>query len=779
MAIKDKNSSSIPNMKKINDTLDHIESRLSDIYRSTYYTLDTEKKSIENLDRDISNRLNQIIANNSDLQGISNISRLYSRLEQKPGENGLSYLLDPSKKPNGKSLDNDLLSLFNDNTISANLMETYSQNRWILALDQEIDTVLKYMPKLKEALDIKKDNIISADNFTKNFINVKKDISDKDAITFNNRIEEIKKKYKLAELFDEMVDEAQTKGEYFLYLVPYKQAFEKLLDIKNTLPDSGRVISEETLLESSPVEIHASTDDSGNPMLIVHKTGMLESVIENIHKVDQTISNTAKSLTEMFTEAAEGETYYLRDNSKKDKPDKTEKIELDKMMPNELEFPVDDGLLDTNKYELDKKNKKKSGTKTNVPGAVVKKLDRTRILPIYIEDICMGYYYIEAMPLMGDPNRYSIGGVYDTHLTHDATTPDGVDPSSSNLINAIATERGENDVFLKKLAHTISEKIDAQFINSNQDLSKEIYMILKYDQRFNQGYIKTNVTFLPADDVIHFKFKTDPTTHRGISDLYQSLIPAKMWAMLNLCTTLGILTRGQDKRVYYVKQTVETNVSKTLMNVVNQIKKGNFGVRQMESINNILNIIGRFNDFVIPVGQSGDSPINFEIMQGQQFQTDENLMDKLEDAAVSAIVPLELVQTVHSQIDYAIQLSMSNSKFLRIVYKRQSICEYFFSIIMTKIYNYEYDETETINMSLPSPAFLSLSNTSTLIQNATEFVENVMNFEGEGEKEEVKARLKRKLMRYYLNTHLNTTLIDKMKEEARLEIQVEKNQEES
>ena len=48
-------------------------------------------------------------------------------------------------------------------------------------------------------------------------------------------------------------------------------------------------------------------------------------------------------------------------------------------------------------------------------------------------------------------------------------------------------------------------------------------------------------------------------------------------------------------------------------------RKGNFGIRQMESVNNILNIVGKFNDFVIPVGPSGDSPVSFDILSGQQF----------------------------------------------------------------------------------------------------------------------------------------------------------------
>ena len=52
------------------------------------------------------------------------------------------------------------------------------------------------------------------------------------------------------------------------------------------------------------------------------------------------------------------------------------------------------------------------------------------------------------------------------------------------------------------------------------------------------------------------------------------------------------------------------------------------GMRQIESMNNILNIVGKYNDYIIPMGQSGDPPIQFEVMQGQDIQTPTEIMDK-------------------------------------------------------------------------------------------------------------------------------------------------------
>ncbi len=42
---------------------------------------------------------------------------------------------------------------------------------------------------------------------------------------------------------------------------------------------------------------------------------------------------------------------------------------------------------------------------------------------------------------------------------------------------------------------------------------------------------------------------------------------------------------------------------------------------------NVLNILGRFNDFVIPTDNSGNAPVQFEAMQGQQIDPQTDAME--------------------------------------------------------------------------------------------------------------------------------------------------------
>ena len=101
-------------------------------------------------------------------------------------------------------------------------------NRFLKELDTEIDTVCKYMPKLEEALSAKKDSVLSSDHFSKDFLNVKFPTASDNA-KFSQRIDEIKKKYKLQKLAEEMYDDTAKYGEKFVYCVPYNIAIAKLL----------------------------------------------------------------------------------------------------------------------------------------------------------------------------------------------------------------------------------------------------------------------------------------------------------------------------------------------------------------------------------------------------------------------------------------------------------------------------------------------------------------------------------------------------------------------
>ena len=199
-------------------------------------------------------------------------------------------------------------------------------------------------------------------------------------------------------------------------------------------------------------------------------------------------------------------------------------------------------------------------------------------------------------------------------------------------------------------------------------------------------------------------------------------------------------------------------------------------MRQLENMNTIFNVIGKYNDHIIPMSQSGDYPIQMEVMQGQQIDTPTELLERMEEMAVASTdVPLEFVQSVNS-VDYASRFTMSNSKFLRKVYKRQRICQNKFTLIFRKFYNYEYNENDTsIKIILPPPMFLVMSNTDQLMQNAKNQANAISEIMFNNDQEDEKAEFTDLYLRNQLGTYLDFEMLDELKTMALMNIESRKN----
>ena len=216
---------------------------------------------------------------------------------------------------------------------------------------------------------------------------------------------------------------------------------------------------------------------------------------------------------------------------------------------------------------------------------------------------------------------------------------------------------------------------------------------------------------------------------------------------------------------------MENNISRTMMNVVQQIKKGNMGMRQIESMNNILNIVGKYNDYIIPIGPSGDPPIQFEVMNGQEINTPSEIMEKMEEMAVNSIIPFEFVNATYQQ-DFAVRFSMSNTRFLKSIYTIQRKTENFFSKIFTKVYNYEFGENnKLIEVILPPPNYLTMSNNSQIIDNINQTADKIIESDMADEEEDVKAEWKKLYLMHNLSTYIDFSLVEKLKQQAKVNVE--------
>lgn len=747
-----KNKLKTPGDGALKKLASQISNSINGMYRNTYYTPPTNMRDLRNIKDDINASIDNITNINMSATGESNISKLYSRLYK--------TLEDPKVV---KGLDD----MLNDRTVLDSIFQSYTENKYILDLDKEIDAVCKMQPKLVEALDTKKDMVLSADHFSKDFIIPINNTTTSKA-TFDKRAEAIKKKYEFLQKSEEWYMNASKYGEEFVWIVPYSRAIKKLM--KNATQSTMDMSFESTVItetfafgESTDFKVQSTMSrDSIN--VEMDMSGMLsEAVLEYRKAIKRKSVIRESSLCLEFASIISEEA----SKAEEDKLIKTPKKKFDKTIKDDIdvsEFRTHDSIAQDGL--IDKSSKDKDIEDISVPGCIIKRLDHVYVKPYYIEDLCLGYFYMELK------KNQTFDFDHTSNLGLASMT------NSKALARKALEDEKNSDMTLKKTAAEISAKITPKFVNDNVDISKEIYMLLKYNEMYNSdGKDSIRVTFLPADDVVHIKFKEDPNTHRGITDLEYSLFPGKLRSCIQLTYAIANMTRGYDRRAYYVKQSVETNIAKSLLNVINQLKANNFNVRHIDNIENIFNITGVLNDYLIPT-MGGDPPIQFEVIPGQRIEPPTELLNELEEVMVNQTdVPLEVIQARQS-MDYAVHYTMTNSKFLRKIYHRQGQYQPFLSDIFTKIYNYEYEDDTKVEIQLPPPMFLNITNTNQIISNVNEYTDQIVNIDMADETNEVVRNIyTRKVKLHYLGTYLDVGILDRLKEEAQHEASVIGNKE--
>ena len=801
----DQNRRSLANlMGRVNQTMDTL-------YTSTYYTRPNNSKALDQLRDKIDQNLDRIVNANMDTMGIPSVSKVYSRLK-----------LDLDRQDANARGKATIEDYFNDALNYDDFFATFQSNRYLLEMDAEIDSTCKYFPELEEAIAVMKEGVLSPDYFSKDFLSLST-TSTQQKDDFDDRAKELKQRYNLLPLIEDVYYHTSKYGEDFIYCVPYSTALSRLLtDKPKTSLTSANIEHEQALTESFTLSVTANSsvitdennkaiirdnnpvifnettslartekmvkDNNGEPLPVreaaemkpipilgsneqfklnieICRKGIIESIVQNAKAANEKRSIIESTSNQFSNEVLneKGEFSIV----KKDK--KTGKLVIDGLEDEMKDSLTSDGMINLATQDRTGKNE----IKVDVPGCVVARIKREQVIPIYIgeNNTCLGFYYIELRSYEALEDFRGLNYIMSDSLTSIRGSNSGMNAP----FNCVDPSRQEE--LLKYVAGQLSQLIDKEFVNANQDLRQELYMILKYNDLFNTPAIdKVKITFVPPEDLIHVYFQLDPITHRGISDLDKSMVPAKIYASMYITDAIAKLVRGQDKRVFYVKQQVDTNIAQTLMNVINQVKQGNFGFRQFSNINNVLNITGKFNDLFIPTSPSGESPIQIETMPGQQFTDNTDFMQQLKEMAVNATgVPFEIVQTRLS-VDYAMQLSMSNSKFLRKIYARQSVFTPYLSRLITKLYNFEYKENVEVKVTLPPPVFINTMNTNQLVDNTRQFVQNIADIELANEQDDaVKNEYMKELFQFYMGTHIDVSRHEEILQKAKQKVVADKN----
>ena len=776
-----------------------VQKDLDTSYSNTYFTNNDDSKMLDTIRNRIDKDLNNLIDKTRLRNSGNNISTLYAR----------------TLASNEEDTFKEFKHALQDESMLTDLMDMYSQNAVQRDLDREIDVVCKYVPKLAKALDLKMKHVLSADHFNKdnmeitlvtsetgkNSNSMSNDVSSQYAV--KSDIEAFKKKYDLLKLTKKIYQKTAKYGEDMIYIISYNKALQRLL--RKTGRQADGLLTEDAIEEIMSnnknftiAYLNESVEENN------HFDSSKQILTENFYDYDSIDNNTKTILDEnsnydkinieyndsgVIPSALNEIMVLKRFSDNIDLIHEADKLTSSKTMLSNTsylknmnsefkKFANGDKYTDPDRLAIDgfverTDKKKKEENKINIPGCIVKELDHTMVKKLVINEVCLGYMYIEC-----DRN------IIENNQTTFSSTLGGLRPRRSTRDRENMDRPGMDDQVLINIAKQISEKIDANFINANQDLSKEIYGILKYNADHSSGKVsKIRVSFIPPEDMIHSYFEINEKTHRGVSDLHLSLFPAKLLSCMYISNVIALITRGYDKRAYYVRQMVDTNVQGILLNVINQIKQSNFNLRQIENMNNIFNITGRFNDFVIPQSADGQSPISFEIIPGQNIEIKTDFMKFLEETAILLTgITMDMIDTM-DQVQTATHITMTNARFLIDVFERQMIYQDILSDLFTKIYQIEYGVEDEVQVTLPPPAMLNFNNTSQLLSVANELIQNIVlmklgqeNSQASPDDVALRTTFTGKLMEHYFKSFLPMEEIEKMYDEAKTKVAQEKSE---
>lgn len=739
---------------KLNRSLNSLRRQMTGIYKDTYSTNPTVKNDLERISNNIEDRINNALTRNNS-SDVANLSRLYSAAK-------LRTSMD-------SKMEDSIEDFFNDPTLVNKLMDSYMQNKWIIELDNEIDVVCKYMPKLTECVNCIKDSILTADNLEKDYLTfTTKDLPSSELPTFNAKMQTAIEKYKLYKRAEIWVNNTIKYGEQFIYRVPYKKALSILLNNRSKYPTGYHESTEVSLLESGNIPKSMMNDPNVTPYLTdikaIGKDMNIKLEIRNDSLLESAINESSKmrKAIAIAETASVQEAYKFLDEAAKEEGEIIQSMfDMPKNKKRKKEEGAQDGFIDTMQFTKPED--------IHTPGCLLKDIKRSDVILLYMDDVCLGYYYIEFINKEDESTLTSSIFTNNSFKTNPSYATGSRVQDMQNQVRSV-------DNLLKYLSYTIASNLDQKFINNNTDLREEIYAVLKYNEVLNAASLdRIRITYIAPDDMQHMFLEQDPDTHRGLSRLLYALIPAKLWICLTVADTIAMLTRGQDHRVYYVRQNVEQNIAQTLINVINQIKKQNFNIMQIESMNSILGIIGKYNDFVIPVGPSGDYPVQMEVMQGQDINPQSDFLEKLEEQTINATgYPLEYINA-RNTVDFASQLTMTNTKVMRMTFKYQAKTEKDLGEIATIIYNCEYNSEGKenpikINCVLPSPITLNINNLNQIMDIINQQADTFSQLEYPDENDEnitLKRNIyKQKYIKYKLGTYVKQNELDIIKAQA-------------
>lgn len=610
-----------------------------DIYSKV--SANTYKKPMDNL--------KQIDAIDSKIQDI--LSGDIGDMKNETGDN-LSMFLSKTLASNEKtssgtieklnSNGDDLESFFNSKDGAFQLFNQRFRNKLLLYNDLEI--ISEQLVELNEAVNTTRDDIVCSDEVgsdiarSLNFICETEDTDD--YIDLVNEVKRVEKELKLnTKIKEHIVPKTLKYGEYYVYVIPESKLFEKAQATKYKSSTGVTLESSELscLRESMTIVNPNKGERPVQQETIKPNADEIKAYVEeNIHVCNEDIA--IPLLENENTADAYGDIMKFNNLSDILNPKKVKK--KNKKSDKSFEFNgFSDGVRSTNKVDDWKA----------VKGCYIKLLDPKKVIPVKVMDYIIGYYYINDMDFEPIQQGGRPGQQFSSMF-------------NGNLMNAVANKStGERNV-INTLASSIIKSFDKKYLEDNKEFKDLIINSLMYNDLYKR---KLHYQFIPADYMCRFTVNEDEHGN-GQSMLWKSLFYAKLYLSILIFNVITYLSKSQDTRIHYIKNSgIDKNAINKTMNIARQIKEKQISIADIMDYSAIFGKLGTGRDVFMPVGESGERGIEFDVISGQNVDMQNEFMEQLKNSYVSGTGVPSVLSTYINEIDFAKTLVMANAKHMR------------------------------------------------------------------------------------------------------------------
>lgn len=281
---------------------------------------------------------------------------------------------------------------------------------------------------------------------------------------------------------------------------------------------------------------------------------------------------------------------------------------------------------------------------SKIRGVYTRILPATKLIPIRIDRVVIGYYYISDLTRPEEAGERKNSGLHGYTLRTPSIGYDTFSP---------------DQMFCEKLASKIINNFNLKFMRDNISIHKQIVAILE-SHKFNEARMR--FVFIPAEHVVQCTINKDGMG-KGHSMLEPGLVVARMYMFLKLYSILYQINNSQI-RIYNLRQSgIDKNYKAFIQDAIRKFAARRVTANDIFNYRSSMTKVSGGSELIMPLGPGDKPPINVETVEAAQTPINVDLLTEQKNEAINANpVPSAMTQGAMSELEFAKEVELANTR---------------------------------------------------------------------------------------------------------------------